>query len=62
MIYEKQNALLFNDFAILEKTFGKGSLNVSSVNANCDCHGYSEPLTNESLDTDQITQSSGKTY
>lgn len=60
MIYEKQNALRFNDFAILEKTLGKGSLNVSSVNANCDCNGYSSPSTDENLDTDKITKPSVK--
>jgi hypothetical protein len=60
MIYYKRNALLFNDFAILENALGKGSLNVSSVNANCDCHGYSEPITDKSLDTDKITEPSGQ--
>ena len=60
MIYEKQNALLFNDFAILENALGKGSLNMSSVNANCDCNGYSSPSTDEKLDTDKIAQPFGQ--
>lgn len=58
MIFKNQNDLLFDDMAILENTFGKGSLNASSVNANCDCSGYSS--TDEDFDTDQISHSAEK--
>ena len=50
-----ENNLLFDDLALLENRFGIGSLKITSVNANCDCDGYSSPSTNEDSDTDQIT-------
>lgn len=55
MIYTTENDILFDDFALLENRLGIGALKVTAVNANCDCDGYSSPLTNEDYDCDQIT-------
>lgn len=42
-----ENNILFDDITLLEKTLGEGSLNISSINANCDCVSYT------TLDDDQ---------
>jgi len=60
MISIYNHDILFNDLTILEKAFGQGFLKTSSVSANCDCNGYSEPLIDEELDTDKITEPSIK--
>lgn len=55
MIYTTENDILFDDFTLLENRFGIGSLKVTSVNANCDCAGDSNPSTNKDHDPDQIS-------
>ncbi|MFN8349570.1 MAG: hypothetical protein U0X91_31510 [Spirosomataceae bacterium] len=54
MISTAENNLLFDDLSVLENRFGIGSLKVTSVNANCDCAGDSNPSTHKDSDTDQI--------
>ena len=55
MIPTAENNLLFDDLSILENRFGIGSLKITSVNANCDCAGDSNPSTHKDSDTNQIT-------
>ena len=55
-----ENDVLFDDVALLNAALGEGSLSFSSVNANCDCNGYSSPSTDEKLDTDKIAQPFGQ--
>jgi len=56
MNYATENDLLFDDVALLEKRLGAGALNITSVNANCDCDGYYSTPNKEECDTIQITR------
>lgn len=56
MNYTTKNEILFDDVTLLENRLGAGALNITSVNANCDCDGYYPTPNKEEYDTDQIAR------
>lgn len=54
MIAFAEHDLLFDDFTLLTKTISRNDLIVASVNANCDCVGYTSPATDHDTNTAQI--------
>lgn len=50
----KECSILFDDAELLEAVLGKESLNISSINANCDCVSYLSSDDDDKLDTEII--------
>ena len=52
MIFDDITSLLFDDKTILKNSLGDGFSKIPSMNANCDCAGYT------SIDDDNDTEKS----
>lgn len=61
MNYSTENEILFDDVALLENVLGAGALNITSVNANCDCANDPIRSTYEYVDSDKVTESATAT-
>ncbi|MDF7816779.1 hypothetical protein P1X15_04195 [Runella sp. MFBS21] len=61
MNYATENDLLFDDVTLLEKKLGAGALNITSVNANCDCANDPIRSTYEYVDPKKVTESAPAT-
>ena len=55
-----EQEILFDDFSILEKLVGHKQLNLTLRTNDCDCIGYTAPLSDDNLDTNQVTQFAGQ--
>lgn len=48
--------ILFDDVALLEAVLGRESLNISSINANCDCVSYTSVDDDDAIDTPAVSR------
>ncbi|MEA5402098.1 hypothetical protein VB776_04175 [Arcicella sp. DC2W] len=53
--FTNTHSILFDDFSTLENLLGKGILKRKSLNANCDCDGYTSTEEDDEMDTPKST-------
>lgn len=49
-----QQDILFDDISILKAIIGHKSVNTPTLNANCDCAGYTSTQDDDDFNTNQI--------
>ncbi|MBD2704864.1 hypothetical protein IC229_29805 [Spirosoma sp. BT702] len=54
------NDILFDDFSILKELVGQRQLNLSSPTTDCDCIGYTVPVSDDNHDTNQVAPTAGQ--
>jgi DNA invertase Pin-like site-specific DNA recombinase len=62
VIPSNEHEILFDDRSLLEAALGEKALRTSSINANCDCDGYSATQNDEDFNTHPSTASAASIY
>ncbi|MEA5260318.1 hypothetical protein VB264_21140 [Arcicella aquatica] len=58
--FTNTHSLLFDDLSTLESLLGKGVLKNKSLNANCDCAGYTSTDDDDEMDTSKSTETTSQ--